>query len=433
MAETARVNYDLTATDLAGIRRVAPAQNSNAGQQIPMGRQGFIPKPVEPLPNYTPIKLDNYEAPVSPKVPWAIQEGANQIRSNILPALADRTKRLFGFIQTPAEAAAPVAQSSTGFNPIQTRSTPDVTLSTTPSPAATADQLVAATPLPKGFGTQRQMDVISPTTTAAQPAVTQAQNSFDTDTREAFGRNVESERIKAAGFKATQDRIALLNDTITANQGNQFNGGERIAAARSELASITGQQEIAQKARNTEAGLEAENIRGGFRLKEQELQNQGTAQAETIRGGFSKQATALDPSQVDENKARALLLTKQAEGTLSKKEQLELTAANKQAEIVQNQKKIGADAYTKVFAETGDAMKAADAQMAAEAALSGDQFIPGTQAQKGTFRFGFGKPEIKATSGKVVKKAPAGYTPTGETKNGKPVYVDAKGTKFVGA
>jgi len=268
----------------------------------------------------------------------------------------------------------------------------------------TSEQMVAATPLPKGFGTQRQQDVIRPLPVPETPVMSQAENNALTEGREAFARGVEADRAKASGFKATQDRIALLNDAIRANMGNQFDGPEKIAAARSELASITGQQDKALKASEIEAGITRENIKGGFSLQEQALRNEGAVAQENVRGGFNVKSRDLDPSQVEENKARALLLTKQAEGTLSKKEQLELNASNKQAEIIQTQKKLGADAYTKTMAETGDPLKAADAQMAVEAALSGDQFIPGTQAQKGTFRFGFGKPEIKATPGRVVKK-----------------------------
>ena len=300
----------------------------------------------------------------------------------------------------------------------------------------TSQQMVAATPLPKGFGTQRQQDVIRTLPVPETPVMSQAENNALTEGREAFARGVEADRAKASGFKATQDRIALLNDAIRANMGNQFDGPEKIAAARSELASITGQQDKALKASEIEAGITRENIKGGFSLQEQALRNEGAVAQENVRGGFNVKSRDLDPSQVEENKARALLLTKQAEGTLSKKEQLELNASNKQAEIAQNQKKIGADAYTKTLAETGDPIKAADAQMAVEAALSGEQFVPGTQAQKGTFSFGVGKPEIKATPGRVVKKEaapPAGYTATGETKGGKPVYVDTKSNKFVGA
>ena len=257
-----------------------------------------------------------------------------------------------------------------------------------------------------GFGKQPVGEVVASSEDEAsrlaarntQYAATAA-DAAGTDAREAFGAKVSKERTAVADTAATKDRIGLLNSIISNNGRPEY-----VQAAKLELASILGQQQVGLKEAEISAGLEKENILGGFGLKEQALRNEGAVAAENVRGGFASKTKELDPSQIAENNARATLLTKQAEGTLSKKEQIELAAANKQAEILQNQKKLGADAYTKTFAETGDPMKAADAQMAVEAALSGDTFVPGTQAQKGTFRFGFGKPKIDATAGKIIKK-----------------------------
>jgi len=308
------------------------------------------------------------------------------------------------------------------------RNTPNVVLD---SPGAstpmTSEQMVAATPLPKGFGTQRDQDVIRTLPVPETPVMSQAENNALTEGREAFAENKRLGETRAANEQRAQDRISELRQTIASSVPSEYDRAfvgkadmsnpsyrnmlattgvyaDKVKAAQAELASITGQQDKALKASEIEADITKENIQGGFKLREQALRNEGVVAQENVRGGFNVKSRDLDLSQVEENTARALLITKQAEGTLSKKEQLELNASNKQAEIIQTQKKLGADAYTKTMAETGDPLKAADAQMAVEAALSGDQFIPGTQAQKGTFRFGFGKPEIKATPGRVVKK-----------------------------
>lgn len=296
-----------------------------------------------------------------------------------------------------------------------TQATPPVVAipPTTPERAPmTSAQMLAVTPLPRGFGQQR----VEPTTTPAQDDTSRlaareaqyastARDSADTEVRGAFGAKALASERKVTSDATLQDKVDQATRDLAwlSTLGPGGDGKTTAAGQKMILDSLLAQQGRGMKEAEIASGIEKENIKGGFGLKEQALRNEGVVAQENVRGGFTSKSRELDPSQVAENNARAALLTKQAEGTLSKKEQLELTAANKQAEIQQNQKKLGAEAYTKTFAETGDPLKAADAQMAVEAALSRDTFIPGIQAQKGTFRFGFGKPKVDATPGKVVK------------------------------
>ena len=75
-----------------------------------------------------------------------------------------------------------------------------------------------------------------------------AQQATDTDARESYAANIEAQKSKARVDKDRQSRIDLLNQIISQGLTNQYDGPQQVAAAKQELATITGQQQLGQSA-----------------------------------------------------------------------------------------------------------------------------------------------------------------------------------------
>jgi len=180
--------------------------------------------------------------------------------------------------------------------------------------------------------------------------------------------------------------------------------------------------------------IEQENVRGRFGLQTQALQNKGLSNAEKIRAAATAKSKELDPSVVGENNARAALLKKQADSTLSKEDQL--TIAGQTARDKAIIEKRGAIMASSNWASMTPVQQAdALAQISMDA--NTQTFVPGAAPTKRSRGFlGIGsKDATVGTPGRVIDKdvtLPKGYTETGETKNGKKVYLDPNGNKVVG-
>lgn len=153
-----------------------------------------------------------------------------------------------------------------------------------------------------GFGKQPVGEVVaSPEDEASRLAARNTQfaataaDAAGTDAREAFGAQVAKERTAVANTAATKDRIGLLNSIISNNGRPEY-----VQAARLELASILGQQQVGLKEAEISAGLEKENVKGEFGLKEQALRNAGVVEAENVRGSYGfKSAKEVRAAQKD--------------------------------------------------------------------------------------------------------------------------------------
>lgn len=166
----------------------------------------------------------------------------------------------------------------------------------------------------------------------------------------------------------------------------------------------------------------------------------GKTLSEDITMPLNAMKVDLQKSQIDLNKAHEKHYTKTTAGIQSKEEQSAANRAAKMDEIIQNQKKIISEAYTKAYdaAITAGKPEAEAKDHAGRIAqdtqdiLMGKQFMPGTPAQASTGILGFGTPEKPAVAGKFVSyKAPPGMTYVG-TSGGKDVYQDASGNRFTG-
>ena len=75
-----------------------------------------------------------------------------------------------------------------------------------------------------------------------------AQNAAETDARLAYAANVDAQKSKEFADRDRQRQIDSALSDIRNGYGNQYNGPAQIAAARQELATITGQQQLGQMA-----------------------------------------------------------------------------------------------------------------------------------------------------------------------------------------
>lgn len=149
------------------------------------------------------------------------------------------------------------------------------------------------------------------------------------------------------------------------------------------------------------------------------LQNTGRENVANITGGYGVKAAqvgkTLDPSQVMLNTRHAELLQKQAEGTLSKKEQIELTAAGKKEERL-------AAAEGHILASNGPSDIQKQTAIAMLRTAPDEEFVPATEFKPAKGALWLKTPAVEAKAGYNRKKG-AGVEGT--------VIQNAKGERMV--